>query len=154
MLPGILPTLGLKIFLLLVPIVLNLSAIYLEGLPSFSAVDYAVARKYYIFQFIVVFVFVSVLGAASSGSASGSGNAPVLTLAKDLAENPQQIADWIGTAVPQQVRSSAPALRSLASSHRLQDAMVPFIYLQHRRVPVSPEEVLLGVRLDFRWLRV
>lgn len=101
-LPGILPTLGLKIFLALVPIVLRLSALFIEGLPSFSAVDYAVAKRFYIFQFIVVFVFVSILGAASSGSSSGSGNAPVLTLAKDLADNPQQIADWIGTAVPQQ----------------------------------------------------
>ena len=80
---------------------------WIEGLPSFSAVDYAVAKKFYIFQFIVVFVFVSVLGAASSGGGSGSGNAPVLTLAKDLADNPQQIADWIGTAVPQQVRPSS-----------------------------------------------
>lgn len=105
-LPGILPTLGLKIFLALVPIVLRLSALFIEGLPSFSAVDYAVAKRFYIFQFIVVFVFVSILGAASSGSSSGSGNAPVLTLAKDLADNPQQIADWIGTAVPQQVRSA------------------------------------------------
>lgn len=109
-LPGILPTLGLKIFLALVPIVLRLSALFIEGLPSFSAVDYAVAKRFYIFQFIVVFVFVSILGAASSGSSSGSGNAPVLTLAKDLADNPQQIADWIGTAVPQQVR--IPALHA------------------------------------------
>eukprot|EP00892_Ulva_mutabilis_P005047 jgi/Ulvmu1/2914/UM147_0012.1 len=101
-LPGILPTLGLKIFLALVPIVLRLSAMHIEGQPSFSAVDYAVAKKFYIFQFIVVFVFVSVLGAASSGSASGSGNAPVLTLVEELADNPGQIADWIGTAVPQQ----------------------------------------------------
>jgi Calcium-dependent channel, 7TM region, putative phosphate len=53
---GILPTLALKIFLILVPVLLGLTSRYVVGHLSEARVDFDVGRKYFIFQFVVVFL--------------------------------------------------------------------------------------------------
>jgi hypothetical protein len=71
---GFLPTAGLKIVLILVPIVLRLASNLLTRNYSHALIDFDVGRKYYIFQMFVVFVFVTILGAASSGTDAGEIN--------------------------------------------------------------------------------
>lgn len=116
-LPGILPTLGLKIFLALVPIVLTMAAVLVAALPSESAVDFDVGRKFYLFQFVVVFLFITVISAMSSGGGDDSSDLPVVALADQLIDDPGQIPTWLGTSIPQVVRIlSLPS--SSSASHR------------------------------------
>lgn len=107
------PTLGLKIFLALIPIVLTLSAVMVAGLPSESAVDFDVGRKFFLFQFVVVFLFITIIQAMSSGSGNESGgdsnsNFPFVALFNQLVDDPQQIPTWLGTSIPQVVRTLIP----------------------------------------------
>ena len=107
-LPGILPTLGLKIFLALIPIVLTMSAKIVAALPSESVVDFDVGRKFFLFQFVVVFLFITIIQAMSSGGGDSSSDSslPIVALAEQLIDDPQQIPTWLGTSIPQVVRFS------------------------------------------------
>lgn len=117
---GLLPTLGLKIFLALVPIVLKIVSNLVTGNLSKSAIDFEVGQKYYFFQFVVVFLFTTIIGAASSGSADSAEAPPadaaaapaqaedeslfpIIDLAEDLADDPGSIIEFLGRSIPQQV---------------------------------------------------
>jgi hypothetical protein len=121
-LPGILPTIGLKIFLALMPLVLRFTSQFVAGLHSESAVDFDVGRKFFIFQFVVVFLLVTVIGAMSSGKSASAedrnSKLPVVMLAEALIDDPAQIPTWLGTAIPQQVSEHCtPGIHSPASEH-------------------------------------
>ena len=74
----------------MVPIILKLDARLVTGHLSWSAVDFDVGKKYYVFQFVVVFLFVTVIGAASSGTGGGSSSSstfPIVDLLENIAGN-------------------------------------------------------------------
>jgi hypothetical protein len=116
-LPGIIPTLGLKIFLALVPIVLTMSSVLVAALPSESAVDFDVGRKFHLFQFVVVFLFLTIFQAMSTGGSTEGAKGdsdenkvtsdealPMVALVKQLIEEPKEITTLLGTSIPQVVR--------------------------------------------------
>jgi Calcium-dependent channel, 7TM region, putative phosphate len=103
-LPGILPTLGLKIFLALVPIVLTLTSVIVAGLPSESAVDFDVGRKFFLFQFVIVFFFLTVIQAMSTGSSDESSSLPIVAFVNRMIDEPKEISTLLGTSIPQVVR--------------------------------------------------
>jgi hypothetical protein len=118
-LPGIIPTLGLKIFLALVPIVLTMSSVLVAALPSKSAVDFDVGRKFHLFQFVVVFLSLTIFQAMSTGgfnegaiggsdknSVTSDEALPIVALVKQLIEDPKEITILLGTSIPQVVRFS------------------------------------------------
>lgn len=84
-----------------------MSATLVAGLPSESAVDFDVGKKFFLFQFVVVFLFVTIIQAMSSGGGdSMSDELPVVSLARQMVNNPSQIPTWLGTSIPQVVKLS------------------------------------------------
>jgi hypothetical protein len=102
---GLLPTLGLRIFLAIVPIILKVAAIFISGHLSKSAIDFEVGRKYYFFQFVVVFLFTTVIAtlSSSSGGSSANSNFPIIDLIKSIQEDPAVLTTVLGEAIPNSV---------------------------------------------------
>jgi hypothetical protein len=69
------------------------------GIHSKSAVDFDVGRKFFLFQFLIVFIFNTLLGSLSSAK----GNNPVKALSEEVfSRGFTGVIDWIGEVVPQQ----------------------------------------------------
>jgi len=121
LLKSILPTLAFKLFLMLVPMLLRWSERNVAGLPSKSAVDFGVGRKYFLFQLIVVWLFSTVIGImlVETPKIRGfkSSGVPLYDLGKILSSNPRLVRVWLARSIPQQVRP-----RTTCTSHSsLQD---------------------------------
>ena len=111
LLKSILPTLAFKIFLILVPVMLRWSERNVAGLPSKSAVDFGVGRKYFVFQLIVVWLFSTVIGIMLIETPKIRGfqstGVPLVDLGKILGENPRLVRVWLARSIPQQARPQA-----------------------------------------------
>lgn len=83
------------------------------GLPSKSAVDFGVGRKYFVFQLIVVWLFSTVIGIMliETPKIRGfkSSGVPLYDLGKILSSNPRLVRVWLARSIPQQVRPAASA---------------------------------------------
>lgn len=87
-LQGILPSLVLKIFLAILPMILNMMNRF-TGMPSISQVDFATVSKFFIFQVFAVFIYSFVLGSA-------------LSQIDAIVKDPSTIVRLLGVAAPQQ----------------------------------------------------
>jgi Calcium-dependent channel, 7TM region, putative phosphate len=120
---AVMPTLALTIVMAVAPMFITMLAAKVEKLPTKSAVDFELGRKYYIFQFFVLFLFNVILGAASSGKAQpGEEDLPIVTLFRQLKDDPNKITQWLGSAVPQQVRIHSMCAHGSSGVQRMMHA--------------------------------
>lgn len=89
-LQGILPNIVLKIFLALLPMLLQFMN-RVQGLYALSTIDLETTRKYFIFQVITVFFFSFMIG-SSLGQ---------LDQLREDVKNPSRLFDVLGTSAPQ-----------------------------------------------------
>lgn len=87
-LQGILPSLVLKIFLAILPLILNKMNRF-EGMVSISQIDFATVSKFFIFQVFAVFIYSFVLGSA-------------LSQIQAIIDKPAVLVNLLGIAAPQQ----------------------------------------------------
>ena len=119
---GMLPTLGLKIFLAVVPIVLRLVSRFIAGNYSESRVDFDVGRKYYFFQFVVIYVFLTIVSAASTAGGSdvipSNSKFPIIDLLKALGNKASKVFNLLGASIPQAVRTHTCCFTAALSAWR------------------------------------
>ena len=113
LLKNVLPALAFRIFLMLVPVLLFYIGRHISRLPAKSTIDFEVGRRFYIFQVVIVYLFTTVVGAMLAQLPAGERARsvfPLIDLVKALADDPQQVRNWLARSIPQQVWSFA-ALR-------------------------------------------